>query len=130
MTLRDEHGEVEVGIGDLFEVEGAKFSVICPELSGEPDSFRNVSVWVRLLSGKLDLADGRCVELKSPDGRGQPYLFEGALLAGLVRNHRLMTFNIAPPAETPARIDKKTPRAPTSKKPARKHEPTSESLFD
>ena len=124
MILSDEHGEVEVKIGDQFEVEGSKFSVICPKMSG------NQFIWVRLLSGFIDLDDGRRVEVKSPDDQGQPFLFGGALLAGLVRNHRLMTFDIPAHAVPPkAKPVADTRRAPASKKRAEKHQPTSESLF-
>jgi len=130
MILRDEHGEVEVRIGDLFEVEDAKFSVICPELfGGELDAFRNISVWVRLVSGKVDLADGRRVEVTSPDGQGRHFLLSGALLATAVRNHRLMTFDLPAPAVQPARTRSDTRRAPATKKREKQQQPTSENLF-
>ena len=128
MILRDELGEVEVKIGELFEVEDAKFSVICPELfGGELDAFRNISVWVRLLSGKIDLADGRRVEVQSPDDQGQPFLFSGALLAVCVRNYRRSPVPsvVQPPA--PARAESR--RAPATKKREKQNHPTSESLF-
>ncbi len=125
MTLRDQYGEVEVGIGDLFKVKDAEFSVICPEFT----TGVNPSVWVRLLSGVVTLADGRRIEVESHDGKGRPFLFTGELLAGLIRAHRLMTFDIAPPVDPPARIEKKTPRAQSSKERAQEHKPTTGDLF-
>jgi hypothetical protein len=133
MTLRDEHGEVEVGIGDRFTVKGSKgetaeFSVICPEWSGA-----TASVWVRLQSGILDLTDGRRIEFRSElHGNmqmDQVFLFTAELVAKCVREHRLMTFDIPAPVDPPARIEKKGPRAPTRKKGAQEHGPTTGSLF-
>jgi hypothetical protein len=123
MILRDEHGEIDVKVGDLFEVEDAKFSVICPELSGEVDSFRNISVWVRLLSGKINLPDGRRVEVNSPDDQGQPFLFSGTLLATCVRNYRRT------PVPSAIQPQSESRRAPATKKREKQHRPTSESLF-
>jgi hypothetical protein len=125
MTVRDELGAVEVGIGDRFQVQGAGFSVICPEFNGA-----KTSVWVRLESGGLTLTDGRRIEFR-PESHGgfqfeQVFLFTGELAARVIREHRLMTFDL--PA--PARVEKKTPRAHSSKQSARKHGPMSQALFD
>jgi hypothetical protein len=55
--------------------------------------------------------------------------FHPAELAGLIREHRLMTFDIAPPVDPPARIEKKGSRAPTRKERAQEHGPTTGDLF-
>jgi hypothetical protein len=141
MILRDEYGEVEVRIGDLFEVKGPKgetatFSVICPEMAADmqaPAKYGNPSIWVRLQGGLLDLTDGRRIEFRPElHGNGQMdqvFLFTGELVARCVREHRLMTFDIPAPVQPPARIEKKGPRAPASNKRTEKQSPTTESLF-
>jgi hypothetical protein len=120
MILRDEQGEVEVGIGDLFQVKAATFSVICPEITVPA-----TPVWVRLHAGVIEI-EGRQVKLE--DGKPAPvYLFPAALVASCMREHRLMTFDIP---QTPVEPLAKAPRARTSKKRESQQEPISKGLFD
>lgn len=125
MIVRDEQGEVEVGIGDLFQVKAAIFSVICPEftVSGNPP------IWVRLHAGVIDIADGRQVKIE--EGKPAPvYLFQAELVASCVREHRLMTFDIPTVPQTPVQKPAKAPGARTSKKRERQNEPIPQTLFD
>jgi hypothetical protein len=132
MTLRDSYGEVEVGIGDLLEYEGAILSVICPE------DFSYSVIHVRLSQGAIEhngkrfelFADG---PLSSAGFPLQPcFRFKADLVASCVRAYRLLNADVPAPAvpQTPAQKPAKTPRARTSKKRERQNEPTSDSLFD
>lgn len=128
MTLRDQHGEIEVGIGDLFAVKDCIFSVVCPE-----SIYRNNSpIWVRLISGVLDY-EGMRYEVSPEAAAALKFpvlLFTAELLADLVREHRLMTFDIpAPAVPAKAKPAAEPRRAPASKKPAPKHDPTQKTLF-
>jgi hypothetical protein len=138
MTLRDELGEVEVGIGDLFELKtgntldqlSATFSVICPNdiHSRSPSSL----IWVRLIGGSAEFI-GKRYEVRQDGNEALRYPvlpFTAELVARLVREHRLMTFDIQPVPQMPAQKLPKAPRARTSKKDSRQNQPTSDSLFD
>ncbi len=124
MTLRDEHGEVEVGIGDLFKIKEATFSVICPEFT----TGINPTVWVRLHAGVFLLPDGRRFEIQ-PDIKAPVFLFTGELVASCMREHRLMTFDIPETPQTPAEKLAKASRARTSKKRTPQDQPTTDTLF-
>jgi hypothetical protein len=129
MTLRDEYGDVEVGVGDLFELKTgptlnqscATFSVICPA-----DIYSHSSmIWVRLISGAAEFI-GKRYEVRQDGNEALRYPvlpFTGELVARLVREHRLMTL---PAAQSVA----KSPRARASKKDAGKPQPKTDSLFD
>jgi len=125
MLLRDEIGEVEVKIGDLFEAKGCTFSVICPEFRQSPS---NPPVWVRLKSGVLVLEDGRRFEIRA-DGieelREPVFLFTSAVIARCIRESRLKT--PAPDIQA-ARTRAESRSAPTKKRAEQNH-PTSENLF-
>jgi hypothetical protein len=126
MTLRDQYGEVEVGIGDLFEYKGATLAVVCPELSACTADMPVICV--RLKRGVIEKGGQRFEA--SEEKNNLLFDFSGDLVAGLIREHRLMTFDIpAPPVQPPARIEKKSPRAPTRKKGAQEHGPTTGTLF-
>ncbi len=133
MTLRDELGEVEVGIGDLFEIKGATctatFSVICPESIYSAKS----PIWVRLMGGWIE-SDGKRLEVREDGNEALRFpvlLFTAELVARCIREHRLMTFDIREPVgQHPARIENKSPRARPSKKDAGKSQPITDSLFD
>jgi hypothetical protein len=124
MTLRDELGEVEVGIGDLFDVKDATFSVICPEMT-----IAHPPIWVRLHAGVLILEDGRRFEIH-PDSQAPVFLFTEDLVARCVRATRLKSGQLSVVAgQHPAQSDTKGSRARTSKKDADKSQPNSGSLF-
>ncbi len=124
MILRDEQGEVEVGIGDLFKIKDAEFSVICPELT-IPAS----PIWVRLHAGVIE-SDGR--QIKIEEGKAAPvYLFPAAMVARCMREHRLMTFDIPEPvSQHPTQSETKGSRARTRQKDAGKPQPITNSLFE
>ena len=134
MILRDEHGEVEVKIGDLFKLKSgengsmvsATFSVICPVSIYSDRS----PIWVRLIAGSVDV-EGKRYEVRQDGNEALRYpvlVFTSDLVARLVR---LMTFDIPAPVagRMPAKPVAETRRAPASKKRAEKYQPTSESLF-
>lgn len=124
MILRDEHGEVEVRIGDQFEVKGCTLSVICPDFMQVPSP-----VWVRLKSGVLILEDGRRFEVKpdAPEELPEPvFLFSADLIARCIREHRLA---LPAAGSRPTVGTEAHRRAPASKKRAQQNRPTSESLF-
>jgi hypothetical protein len=127
MTLRDELGEVEVGIGDLLEYKGAILSVICPE------DFSYSVIHVRLKEGAVE-KDGRRFELLT-DGPVSPagfplqpcFRFKADLVASCVREYRLKT--PTPAVQETARTRSESRRAPATKKRAEQNHPTTESLF-
>jgi hypothetical protein len=140
MTLRDGQGEIEVGIGDLFELNtgavsastpqiSATFSVVCPDFTV---SAAKPPIWVRLISGAADI-QGKRYEVR-PDGneelRYPVLLFTGELVARLIREHRLMTFDIPTVPQTPVEKPAKAPSTRTSKKRERQQEPSPQTLFD
>jgi hypothetical protein len=138
MTLHDQYGEVEVGIGDLFEMKtgpaqnqfSATLAVVCPE----PLTFKGQPIiCVRLKQGVLE-HNGSRFEY-SEERNNLLFNLTGDQVARLIREHRLMTFDIPAPQlpQLPQNIlDEKVikpRRASDSKKPARKHEPNQSSLF-
>lgn len=122
MILRDQYGEVQVGIGDLFEYQGATLEVVCPEYDME--STAQPVICVRLKKGVIE-KNGERFEV-SEENNNIRFNFTADLVAACVRNHRLMTFDIPAPDE-PVQPVPKGRRAPASKKEPAKQKPTNES---
>src|SRR5262249_27662961 len=129
MILRDQHGEVTVPFGQLFQFENATLEVVCPdsemtEREGQP------VLCVRLKAGFVE-KNGQRFTL-AENGHYPLFGFTAALLASLVRAYRLTGPPVtpAPSMQQPARSDPKTPRARNSTKRAESDQPTTKSMFD
>jgi hypothetical protein len=131
LTLRDQFGEVEVGIGDFFKLGDAKLGVICQN----PDQTICCRVYEGLVSVDYEAEDygddGSIVNPGRVIGLQSVIDFLPEEVASGVREYRLLTFDIqpAPVEQTPAKSQPKAPSARPSKKRAEQHGPTTGSLF-
>lgn len=132
MILRDEHGEVEVRIGDLFEFKGALLAVVCQHMQGDAGGLVRTDddhgiIVVRLKQGVIE-KNGQRFEA-TEENNNLLFYFTDELVASRVRDHRLMTFDIPEPVQTKAKPVPDSRRAPASKKRTGQNNPTSENLF-
>ncbi len=126
MILRDEHGEIQVRIGDLIKYEGAILAVLCPEADCSDHL-----ICVRLKSGVITDNDGIRFEY-SENNNNIRFIWPAEFVASCVRAYRLDH-----PAETPYSFSQrptesvaKSSGARARQKDAGKAQPKTDSLFD
>lgn len=109
MTLRDQHGEIDVPFAQDFEYKGATFCVVCPDSEySKPDA---PAICVRMVKGPVELEGKRYAIAEN--GHRPLFAFTGELVAQQVRLYRLGGLQIEAPK-------KSTPRK-AKNQPARKH---------
>ncbi len=90
MILRDQLGEIEAGLGDLFSYKGCEFEIVTPD-SEASQFFGFPVICVRLRKGDFAQVDGEIRKIEA--GQPAPLLFfDYPLVATCIRSGR--------PAET------------------------------
>lgn len=82
MILRDSLGEIEAGLGDLFQHKGCTLEIVCPD--SESSTPGRLILCVRLVKGVLEDQGRRWENVEGKNGL--LFLFEADLVATCLRN--------------------------------------------